>query len=112
MDTHKISHVFETVWALEDIKGITALGYAIGANRIAVVKLLLDNRANPYAVDSSGNSGLHYAAGYGRKELLEYLLKVGANVNQPNAEGLTPLAAATQNRQEATVQVLKAHGAQ
>ena len=91
----------------EDYKGVTALGYAIGANRIAVVKLLLDNRANPYAVDSSGNSGLHYAAGYGRKELLEYLLKVGANVNQP-----TPLAAATQNRQEATMQVLKAHGAQ
>ncbi|CAK9053843.1 Ankyrin repeat domain-containing protein 2B, partial [Durusdinium trenchii] len=45
----------------QDHKGVTALGYAIGANRIAVVKLLLDNRANPYAVDSSGNSGLHYA---------------------------------------------------
>ena len=59
----------------QDVKGITALGYAIGGNRIAVVKLLLDSRANPYAVDSSGNSGLHYAAGYGRKELLEYLLK-------------------------------------
>ena len=29
------------------------------------------------SVDSSGNSGLHYAAGYGRRELLEYLLKVG-----------------------------------
>ncbi|CAJ1424239.1 unnamed protein product [Effrenium voratum] len=96
----------------QDFKGITPLGYAIGANRIAVVKLLLDNRANPYAVDSSGNSGLHYAAGYGRKELLEYLLKVGANVNQPNAQGMTPLAAATQNQQEATVQVLRAHGAQ
>ena len=88
------------------------MGYAIGANRIAVVKLLLDSRANPYAVDSSGNSGLDYAAGYGRKELLEYLLKVGANVNQPNAQGLTPLGAATQNRQEATMAVLKAHGAQ
>ena len=55
------------------------MGYAIGANRIAVVKLLLDSRANPYAVDSSGNSGLHYAAGYGRKELLEYLLKVACH---------------------------------
>lgn len=71
-----------------------------------------DSRANPYSVDSSGNSGLHYAAGYGRKDLLEYLLKVGANVNQPNAQGLTPLAAATQNRQEATMQVLREHGAQ
>merc|ERR1711972_65623 len=49
-----------------DHKGITALGYAIGANRIAVCKLLLDNRANPHAVDANGNSGLHYSAGYGR----------------------------------------------
>merc|ERR1712187_797441 len=40
----------------QDHKGITALGYAIGANKIAVVKLLLDNRANPFAVDASGNS--------------------------------------------------------
>mmetsp|Transcript_37656 Transcript_37656/g.70232 ORF Transcript_37656/g.70232 Transcript_37656/m.70232 type:complete len:270 (-) Transcript_37656:263-1072(-) len=96
----------------QDHKGITPLGYAIGANRIAVVKLLLDSRANPYAVDSSGNSGLHYAAGYGRKELLEYLLKVGANVSQPNSQGQTPMAVATQNRQESCIQILKAHGAQ
>merc|ERR1719440_134261 len=82
----------------QDHKGITPLGYAIGANRIAVVKLLLDKRANPYSVDSSGNSGLHYAAGYGRKELLEYLLKIGVNVNQANAKGQTPLAVATVNK--------------
>eukprot|EP00439_Symbiodinium_sp_Y106_P001330 s5074_g1.t1 len=96
----------------QDFKGITPLGYAIGANRIAVVKKLMDSRANPYAVDSSGNSGLHYAAGYGRRELVEYLLKVGANVSQPNVQGMTPLAVATQNKQEATMQILKAHGAQ
>merc|ERR1719414_45148 len=95
----------------QDQKGITPLGYAIGANRIAVVKLLLDNRANPFAVDSSGNSGLHYAAGYGRKELVEYLLKVGASVSQANSQGQTPLAVATTNRQEAVLEVLKAHGA-
>merc|ERR1719376_1029766 len=96
----------------QDHKGITALGYAIGANRIAVVKLLLDNRANPFAVDASGNSGLHYAAGYGRKELCEYLLKVGTSVTQTNSQGQTPLAVATQNRQADTIAVLKSHGAQ
>jgi len=96
----------------QDHKGITPLGYAVGANRIAVVKLLLDSRANPYAVDASGNSGLHYASGYGRKELVEYLLKTGAAVNQANAQGQTSLPVATQNRQEMVIQVLKAHGAQ
>eukprot|EP00416_Gambierdiscus_australes_P041344 CAMPEP_0171093304 /NCGR_PEP_ID=MMETSP0766_2-20121228/39002_1 /TAXON_ID=439317 /ORGANISM="Gambierdiscus australes, Strain CAWD 149" /LENGTH=267 /DNA_ID=CAMNT_0011551729 /DNA_START=55 /DNA_END=858 /DNA_ORIENTATION=- len=95
----------------QDHKGITPLGYAIGANRIAVVKLLLDSRANPYAVDASGNGGLHYAAGYGRKELVEYLLKTGAAVNQANAQGQTPISVATQNKQEATIAVLRAHGA-
>jgi len=94
----------------QDHKGITPLGYAIGANRIAVAKLLLDGRANPFAVDSSGNSGLHYAAGYGRRELLEYLLKVGGNVNQPNQQGQTPLTVATMNKQAGTIEVLKAHG--
>merc|ERR1719343_335789 len=95
----------------QDHKGITPLGYAIGANKIAVVKLLLDKRANAYAVDATGNSGLHYAAGYGRKELLEYLLKTGMTVSQANSQGQTPLTVATQNRQEACIQVLKAHGA-
>jgi len=95
----------------QDHKGITPLGYAIGANRIAVVKLLLDSRANPFAVDASGNSGLHYAAGYGRKELVEFLLKTGAALNQANSEGQTPLGVATRNGHHATVQILRAHGA-
>merc|ERR1719450_1481160 len=92
----------------QDQRGITPLGYAIGANKIAVVKLLLDKRANPYAVDSQGNCGLHYASGYGRKELTEYLLKTGASVNQTNAKGQSPLAVATMNNQTATIELLKA----
>jgi hypothetical protein len=96
---------------VQDGKGITALGYAIGANRIAVVKMLLDNRANPNAVDSKGNSGLHYASGYGRKELVEYLLKLGVSVNQTNSDGQTPLAVATMNRQQVIMQALTGHGA-
>merc|ERR1712083_1164206 len=95
----------------QDQKGITPLGYAIGANKIAIVKLLLDHRANAYAVDSTGNSGLHYAAGYGRKELLEYLIKTGMTVNLSNSKGQTPLAVATMNRQSACMQLLQEKGA-
>merc|ERR1719437_158982 len=91
----------------QDQKGITPLGYAVGANRIAVVKLLLDKRANAYAVDATGNSGLHYAAGYGRKELLEYLVKTGMPANLSNSKGQTPLAVATMNRQTACIELLQ-----
>mmetsp|Transcript_28548 Transcript_28548/g.64567 ORF Transcript_28548/g.64567 Transcript_28548/m.64567 type:complete len:260 (-) Transcript_28548:175-954(-) len=94
----------------QDSRGITPLGYAIGANRITVTKLLLDGRANPFAVDSSGNSGLHYAAGYGRRDLLEVLFKAGVNMNQSNAQGQTPLTVATLNKQEQTIEILQARG--
>eukprot|EP00929_Paragymnodinium_shiwhaense_P072354 TRINITY_DN36729_c0_g1_i1.p1 TRINITY_DN36729_c0_g1~~TRINITY_DN36729_c0_g1_i1.p1 ORF type:complete len:271 (-),score=87.06 TRINITY_DN36729_c0_g1_i1:231-1043(-) len=96
----------------QDHRGITALGYAIGANRITVVKLLLDRRANPFSVDCNGNSGLHYAAGYGRKELVEYLLKVGASAMQSNAQGQTPMQVATINRQQVVIDYLKSRGVQ
>merc|ERR1719150_2565938 len=81
----------------KDAKGVSCLGYAIGANRIAIVKMLMDKKANPSAVDSSGGSGLHYAAAYGRKELLEFLVKSGGDINKKNTAGQTPLALATKN---------------
>merc|ERR1712217_22727 len=91
----------------KDAKGISCLGYAIGANRIAVVKLLMDKKANPKEVDTSGCSGVHYAAAYGRKDLLEFLVKNGGDVNKKNTAGQTPLALATKNKQTATVELLK-----
>jgi hypothetical protein len=100
----------------QDHKGITPLGYAVGANKPAavqlqVVQMLLDSNANPHSVDASGNSGLHYAAGYGRKELVDFLLRAGAQVSQTNAQGQTPLTVATMNKQVETIQVLEQHGA-
>eukprot|EP00440_Ansanella_granifera_P009577 gb/GFBE01010378.1/.p1 GENE.gb/GFBE01010378.1/~~gb/GFBE01010378.1/.p1 ORF type:complete len:267 (+),score=71.07 gb/GFBE01010378.1/:1-801(+) len=94
-----------------DQKGISALGYALAANHVAVVKLLLSRGANAYTVDNFGNSAVHYAAGYGCEELLEYLLTFCACLNKRNAQGQTPLDVATQNEQTATIQVLRSRGA-
>merc|ERR1711948_246080 len=58
-----------------DAKGITSLAYAIGGNRIAVVKFLIDQKASVANCDNSGGSALHYAAAYGRKDLLQHFLK-------------------------------------
>merc|ERR1711972_1009794 len=83
-----------------DSKGVTCLGYAVGANRIAVVKLLLSKGAKADKCDASGGTALHYAAAYGRKELLECLLKGGLDVNAKTTQGQTPLALATKNKQK------------
>mmetsp|Transcript_43880 Transcript_43880/g.121994 ORF Transcript_43880/g.121994 Transcript_43880/m.121994 type:complete len:759 (-) Transcript_43880:115-2391(-) len=95
---------------VHDSKGIAALAYAIGANRIAIVKLLLEKKANLSVCDSKGGTGLHYAAAYGRKELTEFLLGAGGLVNGKTEHGLTPLALATKNKREDVIELLKKKG--
>merc|ERR550532_1277297 len=91
----------------KDHKGISCLGYAIAANRMPVTKLLIENKADPNAVDLQGNTGCHYAAGYGRKDMLEYMISLGVSVNKANDSGLTPLAAAKKNNRKDTVEILE-----
>jgi hypothetical protein len=95
----------------KDPGGITGLGFAIGADKPEVVKLLIEAHANPHVVDSKENSGLHYAAGYGRVELVKFLVAGKANVNKANGDGQTPLAVANQNSQQSAIDILKAAGA-
>jgi len=91
-------------------KGITALGYAVGGNNTAVVKLLVESRADPHSVDANGNSGLHYAAGYGHKELVEYMLQLGVDVNQVNSQGQNARAVAVLNKHQACIDLLLTRG--
>uniref|UniRef100_A0A7S2F2E2 Ankyrin repeat domain-containing protein n=1 Tax=Alexandrium andersonii TaxID=327968 RepID=A0A7S2F2E2_9DINO len=94
-----------------DHRGVTALGYAVGADRPSAVKLLLESRADQYNIDKNHNSALHFAAGYGRTDLVEYLLNSRAVVNERNAQGQTPLSVAKLNKHDAAIQILKAYGA-
>lgn len=95
----------------KDAKGISCLGYAIGANRTHVVKKLLENKANAAEVDNSGGNALHYAAAYGRKELCDYFLKAKLDVNKQNTQGQTPLALAQKNKMKETIDLLQKAGA-
>merc|ERR1712014_518080 len=95
----------------KDAKGVSCLGYAIGANRTEVVKLLMSKKADPAAVDTSGGTGVHYAAAYGRTELPSYLITSKGNVNAANTQGQTPLALATKNKMTSAVDILKGKGA-
>ena len=92
---------------VQDSKGITPLGYAIGADRVAVVKLLVQSLTDPSSVDTSGNSGLHYAAGYGRTELAEYFLESGVRPSECNAQGQTAVDVAIQKGHASVVEILQ-----
>ena len=54
---------------------------------------------------------LHYAAGWGHKEIVELLIAEGADVNAMNGAGQTPLHFAAQEGQKEIVELLIAKGA-
>ncbi|MEC7776545.1 MAG: CotH kinase family protein [Planctomycetota bacterium] len=61
---------------------------------LELVKVHLEKMGGKVAIDRKDNFGaaaLHWAAGFGRLEVVEYLVKNGANVNITNREGETPL---------------------
>ena len=63
------------------------------------------------AVDSNGNSFLHFAAAKGHLERLVHLLSGGSNLNARNVFGWTPLMQAIRNGHTEAVRVLIDYGA-
>lgn len=105
------------------------LGYAISSNNFATVESLLEstlpasensnssiviktpNNLNLLnASDYCGNTALHLAAIMGSIEMLEALLKKGANVHARNAAGNTPLFLAAQGGKRGHVELLRRAG--
>lgn len=89
-------------------RGVTALGVAVGFNKIDMVRLLLDAAADVMARDSKGSTALHYAAGYGRKEVAVLLIERGAQMDALNDAKQTPLHVAQLNGEKGMVMYLKA----
>jgi len=96
----------------KDEKGISALHYAVGVDRLDILKLLMDKNADPKVVDNDGNTLLHYAAGYGRQQTTEYFLQCGLPINAKNKKDETPLDVATRNKHQHIIVLLKSRGAQ
>lgn len=46
-----------------DARGITALGLAVGYNKVPLVKVLIEGGADVSKTDAKGSTALHYAAG-------------------------------------------------
>jgi ankyrin repeat protein len=70
---------------------LAELHRAIRAGEAAAVARLLDDKSLVDAPDRHGNSPLHHAALYSDSEVVKLLLERGADVNQSNREGGTPL---------------------
>jgi ankyrin repeat protein len=96
----------------KDDDQINELCAASGRGDTARVQALL--KTNPTLVsrkDDNGDTPLHWAAMYGRKDVAALLLAIGADVNANGHRGATPLYYAAWNNQKAVAEELLAQKA-
>lgn len=69
--------------------------------------------SNPKQIDEvvKGRTYLHYACDYGQKEIINYLLSKGANINIEDIYNITPLLAAIWENHVSCVELLVKKGA-
>ena len=79
----------------------------MGFNQPEMVTFFLKHGANVGHQDAQGNTPLHYAAGYGRLDILQALLAAGADKEVRNSDGQSALDVAELNREAGTIRVLK-----
>ena len=64
---------------------------AVKANDAVTVRALLDKRVDVNAVQADGTTALHWAADREAIEIIQLLIRAGANVKATNRYGATPL---------------------
>jgi ankyrin repeat protein len=84
---------------------------AIKANDVAAVRALLDTRVDVNAVQPDATTALHWAADRDAAEIVQLLIRAGANVKASNRYGATPLWLAALNGNAATIGMLLEAGA-
>lgn len=78
---------------IQDKVGWYPLHYAAQSCQIEIAQLLIENEANIEAKDNYGNTALWRAvfSAQGKGDMIKFLLAKGANPNNPNNSGISPL---------------------
>jgi len=102
---------FQNPGNVRDCYGRTPLSWAAKSGHEAVVKMLLEKRANVNAIDRWRRTALHWAAENGHEAVVSLLLEGGANIEKKDDSYGTPLASAVGTWSEAVIKLLLAKGA-
>lgn len=97
---------------LNPVKLETTLIRAIKNQNEQIVKILVENLgASIFTSDPQKRNPLYIASGLGNKNIVEYLIQKGADVNSKNLKGDTALLKACQERKIENVKLLVQNGA-
>lgn len=85
----------------------TPLMYAVISDKIEIIRLLLENKANAKIKNNHGATALQLACLRSKdKNIIDLLLKAKSNINTPDDLGTTPLMAAITTNSEDIVDIL------
>lgn len=89
---------------IKDTLGLTALHYTIIYNNFIMLKILIENHADPYITSKDGSNVFHICLTYKRNKMLLYLIELYFNLNfkSLNGETLLQLAINYENTEIAT----------
>lgn len=85
----------------------TALAAAAVKGNTAIIKVLLENKANPDVADGTGMTALLYASQFENKEMIQLLLKYKANKKLANNDGKSAMDFAVFNKNQEIIDLLK-----
>ena len=96
---------------VKDINYTNAMGTALMAatvkNDIPIVKLLLENKANPNIPDEKGTTALHYAAIFKNHEIAAMLMEHNANAELKDIRQKTAFDYAVMANDDKLINILK-----
>ncbi|MDQ8208060.1 ankyrin repeat domain-containing protein [Coraliomargarita sp. SDUM461003] len=90
---------------------MTPLMSALSGNELEIAQKLLDHGADPTLTSYSGESLYHWAASSGSSDALEFVKRLGLNINVPNRQGQTALLRSAQRGDVTVVKWLIENGA-
>ena len=95
----------------DNLPSTTPLMIAAQLGDLPTVQLLLENGANPVAVDINGTNPLMFASSKGHSDIVSLLLTYPININAKNEYGYTALSFANKTGSFPVCQLLFNHGA-
>ncbi|XP_024147251.1 myotrophin [Oryzias melastigma] len=91
--------------------GDTQLIWALKTGDLDEVKMKLKTKEDANRLLESTGYPIHFVSDFGHKDVLEYLISIGADVNAKDKYGMTPLLSACYENHVACVKLLLEKGA-
>ena len=96
---------------IKDNEGMSLLHHAVADQDLKLVKILLQQGANPHSKDKANSTSLYYAIDVGDLKMVDFLIEKGLDIHAKDSSGLSLLSHAIKFKRTKIVKLLLDKGA-